>query len=204
MMWNLGASSCWYQRLSPSRQTVCRWRFWWLPRAPLCGGVRPHAQWVEDAGQHDIFPQQRGCCHAGWNHLRRGWIRWQRVPQHSGGVQPWDRRVERLHQGPVSPLWLRGGSQGVGEFHSASPFSQTNRLSDVIVFRDVLCVYERMWVGVGIVGMRGLQWRLAYNWRLGMEGLLPKATWRLCILHTMFSVLYIFLFLPHFLSYANI
>lgn len=62
-----------------------------------------------------------------------------------------------------------------------------------------------VWVGVGIVVMRGLQWRLAYIWCVGMdgEGLLPKATRRLCILHTMFFVLYILLFL-HFLSYANI
>lgn len=36
-------------------------------------------------------------------------------------------------------------------------FFQTNRLSDVIVFRDVLCVCMSGYVGVGNVGMRGLQ-----------------------------------------------
>lgn len=86
------------------RQPVCCWRFRWLPRTPLCGGVRPRPQRVEDAGQHDIFTQQCRSGHAGRNHLRRGWLRRQRVPQHDGGVQPRDGRVERLHQDPVCPL----------------------------------------------------------------------------------------------------
>lgn len=86
------------------RQTVCCWRLRWLPRTPLCGGVRPRPQRVEDAGQHDIFTQQCRSGHAGRNHLRRGWLRRQRVPQHDGGVQPRDGRVERLHQDPVCPL----------------------------------------------------------------------------------------------------
>lgn len=86
------------------RQTLCCWRFRWLPRTPLCGGVRPRPQRVEDAGQHDIFTQQCRSGHAGRNHLRRGWLRRQRIPQHNGGVQPRDGRVERLHQDPVCPL----------------------------------------------------------------------------------------------------
>lgn len=36
--------------LNLSRQTVCRWRLRWLPRAPLRGGLRPSPQRVEDAG----------------------------------------------------------------------------------------------------------------------------------------------------------
>lgn len=51
---------------------------------------------------------------------------------------------------------MGGEREGVGVFHSASPFFQTNRLSDVIVFRDVLRVYERDMCGSGW-GMRGLQ-----------------------------------------------
>lgn len=40
----------------------------------------------------------------------------------------------------------------VGEFQCFT-FFQTNRLSDVIVFRDVLYV----WLGMGDAGVRGLQ-----------------------------------------------
>lgn len=59
---------------------------------------------MEDAGQHDVFPQQRGPGHTRRDHLRRGRLRRQRVPQHGGGVQPRDGRVERLRQHPVSSL----------------------------------------------------------------------------------------------------
>lgn len=118
-----------------SRQTVCRWRFRWLPCTPLRGGVWPRPQWVEDAGQHDIFSQQCRRGHAGRNHLCCGRLRWQRVPQHDGGVQPWDRWVERLHQDSVSPLWLKRGETGrwdeqtskggeeLGSFTVLHPFS---------------------------------------------------------------------------------
>lgn len=52
-----------------------------------------------------------------------------------------------------------GGREGGWGVSQCFTFFQTNRLSDVIVFRDVLCVCmsEYVWVGVGIVGMRGLQ-----------------------------------------------
>lgn len=91
-------------RLPPSRQTVCCGRFRRLPRPPLRGSVRPRPQRVEDAGQHDVVPQQRGPGHTGRDHLRRGRLRRQRVPQHGGGVQPCDGRVERLRQHPVPSL----------------------------------------------------------------------------------------------------
>lgn len=45
---------------------------------------------------------------------------------------------------------------------------QTNRLSDVILFRDVF-VYERVYVG-GDVEVRRLQWRLAYSWQVREGG----------------------------------
>lgn len=46
------------------------------------------------------------------------------------------------------------------KLHSASCYFQTNRLSDVIVFRVVPCMSVSVgggWVGRGVVGTRGLQ-----------------------------------------------
>ena len=55
--------------------------------------------------------------------------------------------MERLHQGPDSPLRVKMVTGGGWRVSQCFTFSQTNRLSDVIVFRDVLCVYE--WMGWG-------------------------------------------------------
>lgn len=106
-----------------------------------------------------------------------------------------------------------GGAAGAGGrgLSQCFTFFQTNRLSDVIVFRDVLCVCvcECVWAdmcgwGGGLLwwGVFSEDWLISGGWVegwgglgwVGVVGLLPKATWRLCILHTMFFVLYIFCF----------
>lgn len=113
----------------------------------------------------------------------------------------------RLRQSPVSPLWLKRedreeGEQGTGVsvLHLFLFSPQTNRLSDVIVFRDDLCVWADTCGGGGTGEGSSVKIDLYVG---GVGGLLPKATWRLCILHTMVFLCCIYLVSSSFLSYAN-
>ncbi len=173
---------------------------------------------MEDAGKHELATQQCWCGRARWHHLCRWWLWWKRLPQLVWGLQPQNRRVEPLCRCLHQFLRARGRGTDRG---GGGYLTQTNRLGDVIVLCDVLYVcgrvdgrvFEAWGRGEGGLLYRShpwwgwLFWESVFGRRwVGVVCLgLLKATLSLCILHTLFLLLYILLFLFfHFKKNANI